>query len=68
MSKTRASCFIKVPDTSKQMKARGRRPRAFIYFEVSGARDEALAFAFDILLLTSQGCKMHDRWAHVTTI
>ena len=47
MSKTRASCFI----TSKQMKAPGLRPRAFICFEVFGTRDEALALVFDILHL-----------------
>ena len=31
------------------MKARGRRPSAFICFEVFGTRDEALALVFDIL-------------------
>ena len=41
MSKTRAS---------KQMKALGLWPRAFICFSVFGTRDEALALVFDILL------------------
>ena len=36
MSKARASASSRVPDTVKQMKARGRRPSAFICFEVSG--------------------------------
>ena len=40
----------RVPNTSKQMKARGRRPRAFICFSVFGTRDEAVALVFDILL------------------
>ena len=34
MSKTRASASSRVPNTEKQMKARGRRPSAFICFEV----------------------------------
>ena len=49
MSKTRASCFITVPDTSKHMKALDLRPLAFICFSVSGTRDEAIALVFDIL-------------------
>ena len=51
MSKTSASVSSGVPNTEKQMKARGRRPSAFICFEVFGTRDEALALVFDILLL-----------------
>ena len=49
MSKTRASASSRVPNTSKQMKALGLRPRAFICFSVFGTRDEALALVFDIL-------------------
>ena len=49
MSKTRASALSRVPNTEKQMKARGLRPRAFICFEVFGTRDKALALVFDIL-------------------
>ena len=37
MSKTRASALSRVPNTEKQMKARGRRPSAFICFEVFGS-------------------------------
>ena len=33
VSKTRASCFIGVSNTRKLMKARSRRPCAFIVFE-----------------------------------
>ena len=33
----------RVPNTSKQMKALGLRPRAFICFSVFGTRDKALA-------------------------
>ena len=41
----------RVPNTSKQMKELGLRPRAFICFSVFGTRDEALALVFDILLI-----------------
>ena len=46
MSKTRASASSRVPNTEKQMKARGRRPSAFICFEVFGTRDEARSPSF----------------------
>ena len=46
MSKTRASASSRVPNTEKQMKARGLRPRAFICFEVFGTRDEARSPSF----------------------
>ena len=46
MSKTRASASSQVPNTEKQMKARGRRPSAFICFEVFGTRDEARSPSF----------------------
>ena len=46
MSKTRASAPSRVPNTEKQMKARGRRPSAFICFEVFGTRDEARSPSF----------------------
>ena len=46
MSKTRASALSRVPNTEKQMKARGRRPSAFICFEVFGTRDEARSPSF----------------------
>ena len=36
----------RVPNTEKQMKALGLRPRAFICFSVFGTRDEALALVF----------------------
>ena len=36
----------RVPNTEKQMKARGRRPSAFICFEVFGTRDEARSPSF----------------------
>ena len=39
-----------VPNTSKQLKALGLRPRAFISFSVFGTPDETLALVFDILL------------------
>ena len=51
MSKTRDSCFITVQDISKQIKARGRRPSAFICFSVSGTRDEALIL---VLMVTRE--------------
>ena len=38
----------RVPNTSKQMKALGVRPRACICFSVFGTRDEALALTLDI--------------------
>ena len=41
MSKTRASASSRVPNTEKQMKARGRKPTAFICFEAFETRDEA---------------------------
>ena len=37
----------RVPNISKQMKALGVRPRAYIYFSVFGTRDEALALILD---------------------
>ena len=46
MSKTRASALSRVPNTEKQMKARGRRPSAFICFEVFGTRDKARSPSF----------------------
>ena len=46
MSKTRASASSRVPNTEKQMKARGRRPSAFICFSVFGTRDEARSPSF----------------------
>ena len=46
MSKTRASASSRVPNTEKQMKARGRRSSAFICFEVFGTRDEARSPSF----------------------
>ena len=46
----------RVPNTSKQMKAVGLRPRVFICSEVFGTRDEALALVFDILLLDFMLC------------
>ena len=46
MSKTRASALSRVPNTEKQMKARGLRPRAFICFSVFGTRDEARSPSF----------------------
>ena len=48
MSKTRASALSRVPNTEKQMKARGRRPSAFICFSVFGTRHKALALVFDM--------------------
>ena len=36
----------RVPNTSKQMKALGLRPRAFICFEVFGTRDKARSPSF----------------------
>ena len=49
MSKTRASVSSRVSDTEEWMRARGRRPSAFICFEVSGTvikheQDEARVF------------------------
>ena len=41
ISKTRKSISSRVPNTEKQMKARGRKPTAFICFEAFGTRDEA---------------------------
>ena len=46
MSKTRASALSRVPNTEKQMKARGRRPSAFICSEVFGTRDKARSPSF----------------------
>ena len=46
MSKTRASALSRDPNTEKQMKARGRRPSAFICFEVFGTRDKARSPSF----------------------
>ena len=46
ISKTRASALSRVPNTEKQMKARGRRPSAFICFEVFGTRDKARSPSF----------------------
>ena len=46
MSKTRVSASSRVPNTEKQMKARGRRPSAFICFEVFGTCDEARSPSF----------------------
>ena len=50
MSKTCASCFIRGSKHLETVKARGRRPRAFICFSVFGTPDETLALVFDILL------------------
>ena len=38
----------RAPNTSKQMKALGRRTRVYICFSVFGTRDEALALILDI--------------------
>ena len=46
MSKTRASALSRVPNTEKQIKARGRRPSAFNCFEVFGTRDKARSPSF----------------------
>ena len=47
MSRTRSSASSRVPNTKKQMKARGRRPTAFIcLFDVFGTRDEARSPSF----------------------
>ena len=48
MSKTRAIASSRVPDTEKQMKARGRRSSAFICFEVSGTVMKHEARVFDM--------------------
>ena len=47
MSRTRSSASSRVPNTKKEMKARGRRPTAFIcLFDVFGIRDEARSPSF----------------------
>ena len=44
-----SSCFIGVPKHLATIKARGRRPRAFICFSVSGYPDETLALVLEIV-------------------
>ena len=47
MSRTRSSVSSRVPNTKKEMKARGRRPTAFIcLFDVFEIRDEARSPSF----------------------
>ena len=51
MSKTSASVSSGVPDTEKQMKARGRRPSAFI---VSRSLEPLMKHEARVLDMTSQ--------------
>ena len=47
MFRRRASASSRVPNTKKQMKARGRKPSAFTcLFDVFGTRDEARSPSF----------------------
>ena len=47
MSRARAGASSRVPNTKKQMNARGRRPSAFIcLLDVFGTRDEARSPSF----------------------
>ena len=46
VSKTRASGFIRGSKHQETIKARGRRPSAFICFSVFGTPDETLALVF----------------------
>ena len=63
ISKTRASSFIRGSEHLETIKARGRRPSAFIYFSVFGTPDETLALVFDILHEFTQGrLNLNDDW------
>jgi len=50
ISKTLASCFIRVSKHSKTIKALSLQSRAFISFLVFGNPNETLALVFEILL------------------
>ena len=64
MSKTRASCFIRGSKHLETIKARGRRPSAFICFSVFGTPDETLALVFDILNENTITQKPVTRYIH----
>ena len=63
ISKTRASSLIRGSEHLETIKARGRRPSAFIYFSVFGTPDETLVLVFDILHEFTQGwLNLNNDW------
>ena len=56
-SKTSASVLSGFPNTRKLMKARGRRPRAFIVFESLETRVKHEARVFEIASQSAPNCK-----------
>ena len=64
ISKTRLSCLTAVSSHLETIKARGRRPSAFIRFSVSGNFGQTLALVFDILHKVSKslstGCSKNS--------